>query len=77
MDPVHPILPSPPNIAAVTPAPTARGVDRDGRRRQRAEDEREAEEERRRKAEEARAEQPRAEPDDDFATDGPHIDLTA
>lgn len=32
MDPLHPIIPVPPNIPPVTPAPTAGGVDRDGAR---------------------------------------------
>jgi hypothetical protein len=30
MDPIHPILPTPPNIPPVAPAPRLRGVDRDG-----------------------------------------------
>jgi hypothetical protein len=32
MDPLHPIVPVPPNIPPVTPAPTAGGVNRDGAR---------------------------------------------
>jgi hypothetical protein len=32
MDPLHPIVPVPPNIPPVTPAPMAGGVSRDGAR---------------------------------------------
>jgi hypothetical protein len=32
MDPLHPIVPVPPNIPPVTPAPTAGAVNRDGAR---------------------------------------------
>jgi hypothetical protein len=32
MDPIHPIVPRPPAIAPVTPAPTAGRIDRKGRR---------------------------------------------
>jgi len=33
MDPLHPIVPVPPNLPPVTPAPIAGGVTRDGARR--------------------------------------------
>lgn len=32
MDPLHPIIPQPPNIPPVTPAVSSRRVDRDGNR---------------------------------------------
>lgn len=32
MDPIHPIVPVPPNIPSITPAPMAGRVDRDGAR---------------------------------------------
>lgn len=32
MDPIHPIIPQPPNIPPVTPAPTAGRIDREGKR---------------------------------------------
>jgi hypothetical protein len=40
MDPLHPIVPVPPNIPPVTPAPMAGGVSRDGARRDSDQDKR-------------------------------------
>ncbi len=39
MDPIHPILPQPPNIPPVTEAPRVGRIDRDQRRGKRDEDE--------------------------------------
>lgn len=74
MDPIHPILPQPPNIPPVTPSPRAGSVDRDGQRR------REPEEEKRRR-------RPGSVPEDELAPEldsgeddhgsAAHIDVTA
>ena len=68
MDPIHPIVPTPPSIAPVTPAPLAARIERDGARS--------SGEDQRRK----RRRQPSEEPEGDAFTgeDGlTHIDLTA
>jgi hypothetical protein len=91
MDPIHPILPTAPNIPPVTAAPLTGAVDRDARREKGAEADRRAAEDRRRRAEEERrrraaeerrrrAEAQRSEDDLDTEAEGhggPHIDLTA
>ncbi len=69
MDPIHPIVPQPPNIPPVTPPPTAGRIDRDGRSRADAE----AERQRRRRQRLERDESDHGEEDGA----GTHIDVTA
>jgi hypothetical protein len=73
MDPIHPIVPQPPNIPPVTPAPTAGPIDRDSRRR------REQEEQKQRRRSEFSPEDELApeEPGEDEQGPGAHIDVTA
>jgi hypothetical protein len=71
MDPIHPILPTAPNIPPVTAAPVAARVDRDKPRQRGAGKDGRAGEERRGEADSQRR------PEDDLEDDGPHIDLTA
>ncbi len=70
MDPIHPILPVPPNIPPVTEAPRVGKVDRDQRRDPRRDGEGKSEAEERRRQADANDVLPDGEP-------RPHIDVTA
>ncbi len=69
MDPLHPILPQPPNIPPVLPSPRTGRIDRDTPRN---EADKERERERRRRA--AAAELDGQDDDDETR---PHVDVTA
>jgi hypothetical protein len=79
MDPLHPIVPVPPNIPPVTPAPTAGAVNRDGARRNADQDRR-----RQNRSESDAAAHASVEGADYYVDDpgdddepGPHINVTA
>jgi hypothetical protein len=80
MDPIHPIIPVPPNIPPVTPAPMIGRVDRDRPRSGAGEDKR-----RRRRAQDDRDPAARYDGGLDYAADDPddeddtglHINVTA
>jgi hypothetical protein len=69
MDPIHPIVPQPPRMPPIAPAPAAARVDRDGGRREPGSD-----------GKRHRRPAPGSAPVNDAAPDavlGPHIDLKA